>query len=111
MALNHPIGGCVESGKRLARTYESTLPNRPRNYRPQGRPCSTIRWGVTHLMTRYTLLIGCLLLTGPAAAHAQMRWVVDSRSSLAWWQVSPNLNHLWATTCPGDSSWRPGEGR
>jgi YceI-like domain len=62
-------------------------------------------------MTRYALLIGCLLLTGPAAAHAQMRWVVDSRSSLAWWQVSPNLNHLWATSCPGDSSWRPGEGR
>jgi hypothetical protein len=25
--------------------------------------------------------------------------------------VSPHLNHLWATTCPGDSSWRPGEGR
>ena len=62
-------------------------------------------------MTRYTVLIGCLLLTGPAVAHAQMRWIVDSRTSLAWWQVSPNLNHLWATTCPGDSSWRPGEGR
>jgi hypothetical protein len=25
--------------------------------------------------------------------------------------MSPNLGHLWATTCPGDSSWRPGEGR
>jgi hypothetical protein len=25
--------------------------------------------------------------------------------------MSPNLNHLWGTTCPGDSSWRPGEGR
>jgi hypothetical protein len=51
------------------------------------------------------------MLAGPAAAHAQTRWVVDARTSLAWWQVSPNLNHLWATTCPGDSSWRPGEGR
>jgi YceI-like domain len=62
-------------------------------------------------MSRYTLLLGCLLFATPVAGHAQMRWVVDSRSSLAWWQVSPNLNHLWATTCPGDSSWRPGEGR
>ena len=62
-------------------------------------------------MSRYTLLLGCLVLTGPAAAHAQMRWTVDAKESLAWWQMSPNLNHLWATTCPGDSSWRPGEGR
>lgn len=58
-----------------------------------------------------TLVLGCLLLAAPAAAPAQTRWVVDSKSSLAWWQVSPHLNHLWATTCPGDSSWRPGEGR
>jgi hypothetical protein len=62
-------------------------------------------------MSRYTVLLGCLMLAAPAAGTAQMRWVVDSKSSLAWWQVSPNLNHLWATTCPGDSSWRPGEGR
>jgi hypothetical protein len=62
-------------------------------------------------MSRYTVLLGCLLLTGPAATHAQMRWTVDAKTSLAWWQMSPNLNHLWATTCPGDSSWRPGEGR
>jgi hypothetical protein len=58
-----------------------------------------------------TLLLGSLLLAAPAAAPAQTRWVVDTKSSLAWWQVSPHLNHLWATTCPGDSSWRPGEGR
>jgi hypothetical protein len=25
--------------------------------------------------------------------------------------MSPNLNHLWATTCPEDPSWRPGENR
>src|SRR5712671_1623533 len=62
-------------------------------------------------MGRYTVLLGCLMLAGPAAAHAQMRWIVDSKTSLAWWQVSPSLGHLWATTCPGDSSWRPGEGR
>ena len=62
-------------------------------------------------MNRFTVLLLSLMLAGATAAPAQMRWVVDSRSSLAWWQVSPNLNHLWATTCPGDSSWRPGEGR
>jgi hypothetical protein len=62
-------------------------------------------------MNRYTVLLVSLMLAGPAAAPAQMRWTVDSKSSLAWWQMSPNLNHLWATTCPGDSSWRPGEGR
>jgi len=62
-------------------------------------------------MSRYTVLLGCLILAAPAAARGQMRYTVDARSSFAWWQMSPNLNHLWATTCPGDSSWRPGEGR
>jgi len=57
------------------------------------------------------MLLGCLILAAPAAAQAQTRWTVDAKTSLAWWQMSPNLNHLWATTCPGDSSWRPGEGR
>ena len=47
------------------------------------------------------------------AAHAQSQVVftVDHKASLAWWQVSPHLNHLWATTCPEDPSWYPGEGR
>jgi polyisoprenoid-binding protein YceI len=62
-------------------------------------------------MSRYTVVLGFLMLAGPAAAHGQARWKVDAKSSLAWWQMSPNLNHLWGTTCPGDSSWRPGEGR
>jgi hypothetical protein len=47
----------------------------------------------------------------PAAAPAQSRWTIDAKSSLAWWQVNPHLNHLWATTCPEEPSWRPGEGR
>ncbi|HXQ30019.1 MAG TPA: hypothetical protein VN848_12225 [Gemmatimonadales bacterium] len=50
-------------------------------------------------------------LTHVAVARGQAKWVVDTKASLAWWQVSPNLNHLWATTCPGDPGWRPGEGR
>lgn len=46
-----------------------------------------------------------------ASAHAQVRWVVDAKSSLAWWQMNPHMNHLWATTCPAEPSWRPGEER
>lgn len=48
----------------------------------------------------------------PAAARAQeVKFKVDERSSLAWWQMSPHLAHLWATTCPQESSWQPGEER
>ena len=50
------------------------------------------------------------LAAGPVRAQTT-RWVVDTALSLAWWQISPHMNHLWATTCPGDPSWRPGEGR
>jgi polyisoprenoid-binding protein YceI len=46
-----------------------------------------------------------------AAADAQARWTIDTKSSLAWWQMNPHMNHLWATTCPGEPSWRPGEER
>lgn len=41
----------------------------------------------------------------------QVRWVVDSERSLAWWQIDPHYGHLWATTCPSDPSWQAGEGR
>lgn len=51
------------------------------------------------------------LIAGAGSAQAQARWIVDAKSSIAWWQVSPHLNHLWATTCPQDPDWRPGEGR
>jgi polyisoprenoid-binding protein YceI len=63
------------------------------------------------VLTMAPLCLPIALLTGPAPARAQSRWTVDPRSSLAWWQMSPNLNHLWATTCPEEPSWRPGEGR
>lgn len=46
-----------------------------------------------------------------AGAHAQVRWTVDAKSSLAWWQMNPHMDHLWATTCPAEPSWRPGGGR
>lgn len=51
------------------------------------------------------------LLTVLTNAPAQIRWVVDPEGSLAWWQVDPHLNHLWATTCPQEPTWRAGEGR
>jgi hypothetical protein len=57
---------------------------------------------------------GAALLVGlaPVRARAQAhQWMVDAKYSLAWWQVDPHLNHLWATTCPAEPSWRPGEGR
>lgn len=52
-----------------------------------------------------------LVLGAARPAHAQYRFTVDEKSSLAWWQVSPHLNHLWATTCPNDPSWQPGDER
>ena len=52
-----------------------------------------------------------LILAVPdVVISAQVRWTVEANSSLVWWQMSPNFNHLWATTCPADPSWRPGEG-
>ena len=55
------------------------------------------------------------VLVGPlipvAGAQAPIAWTVDRKASLAWWQVFPHLNHLWATTCPEEPSWYPGEGR
>jgi len=56
-------------------------------------------------------VLALLLQAAPAPASAQARLKVDAKTSLAWWQMSPNLNHLWATTCPGDPDWRPGEER
>jgi len=44
-------------------------------------------------------------------AQAQNVWTVDRTASLAWYQVNPHFNQLWATTCPNEVSWRPGEGR
>ena len=58
------------------------------------------------------ILIGLGLLTAVAgAAQAQTSWIPDPKSSLAWWQINPHMNHLWSTTCPQEPSWRPGEGR
>jgi hypothetical protein len=58
-----------------------------------------------------TLAASVLMLPATAHAQKQTRFAVDAKSSLAWWQVDPNYGHLWATTCPDDRSWQPGEAR
>jgi polyisoprenoid-binding protein YceI len=55
-----------------------------------------------------------LTLAFPRTTRAQaaaLRWTIDPAASLAWWQVDPHYEHLWATTCPNDPSWQAGEGR
>jgi hypothetical protein len=58
-----------------------------------------------------TLALVAGLVAHAAAVEAQTRFTVAPKLSLAWWQVNPHLNHLWATTCPQEPTWRPGEGR
>src|SRR5439155_13431959 len=60
---------------------------------------------------RTLVAAGAGLLAAAAALPAQTHWTIDPKTSLAWWQVSPHLNHLWATTCPQEPTWYPGEGR
>ena len=58
--------------------------------------------------------LSALLLLGAAPLAAQTgptRWAIERKTSLAWWQMDPHYEHLWATTCPADPSWQPGEGR
>jgi polyisoprenoid-binding protein YceI len=63
-------------------------------------------------MARRSVVAVLLVLATAASANAQTeRYSVDTRASLAWWQINPHFNHLWATTCPSDPSWQPGEGR
>jgi hypothetical protein len=60
---------------------------------------------------QFSVSLAVVSLVALAGAHAQTQWTVESKSSLAWWQIDPHLNHLWATSCPAEPSWRPGEGR
>ena len=61
-------------------------------------------------MTILRVLLG-LSLAAPRLDAQTVRLRVDPKISLAWWQMNPHLNHLWATTCPEEPSWRPGEDR
>ena len=51
-----------------------------------------------------------LVVVGRASAQS-LDLTPDPKMSLAWWQINPHMNHLWASTCPQEPSWRPGEGR
>lgn len=62
-------------------------------------------------LLRHTFAAAWICALTAVTAQAQARWSADPKASLAWWQVNPHLNHLWATTCPEEPSWRPGEGR
>lgn len=65
-------------------------------------------------MRPWKLLAALSLLAGAVSAvsaQAGAKWNIDRKTSLAWWQVDPHYEHLWATTCPADSSWQAGEGR
>src|SRR6185503_20584350 len=57
------------------------------------------------------LAVAAVLATGQSVHAQQFKFKIDPPMGLAWWQVNPHLGHLWATTCPADPSWRPGEGR
>jgi hypothetical protein len=68
-------------------------------------------WSSTRPRSGLKVAMALALAAAAAApAGAQVRFQADPEESLAWWQLNPHLNHLWATTCPQDPSWRPGEG-
>jgi hypothetical protein len=45
-----------------------------------------------------------------SASAQKASLTVEPLTSLAWWQINPHLSHLWATSCPDDRDWRPGDG-
>ena len=59
----------------------------------------------------FLVSVGAALCISNAAQAQTVRYSAEPRASLAWWQVHPHFGHLWATTCPGDPTWQPGEGR
>lgn len=63
---------------------------------------------MTSLLTLRAGTLAALLAAAGSEAAAQTRWTVAAKSSLAWWQMNPHMNHLWSTTCPQEPSWRPG---
>jgi polyisoprenoid-binding protein YceI len=56
-------------------------------------------------------LVAAFMLVPTVLNAQQATLTVDAATSLAWWQIDPNYGHLWATTCPEDPSWQPGEAR
>jgi polyisoprenoid-binding protein YceI len=65
--------------------------------------------GSVRPLTCMFVAAAALLPLKSAEAQSQ-RYTIDNTRSLVWWQVDPHLGHLWASTCPDDPSWQPGEG-
>jgi hypothetical protein len=66
---------------------------------------------LTHSSVWYGALAVLLSVSTVSAARSQQITLsVDPKASLAWWEMNPNLSHLWATTCTEDPAWQPGEG-
>jgi hypothetical protein len=59
---------------------------------------------------RWLLALFTAVLPLHVASAQQTSYKVDEKRSLVWWQLDPHFGHLWATTCPNDPSWQPGEG-
>lgn len=59
---------------------------------------------------RWLLAVVAMLVWAQPAAAQRTTFNIDVSRSLAWWQLDPHYGHLWATTCPKDKSWQPGEG-
>ena len=55
------------------------------------------------------LVLGGVTTERIAQPSAQIRFAVVPRASYAWWQITPHAGHLWATTCPEEPSWQPGD--
>jgi hypothetical protein len=55
-------------------------------------------------------LLAGILMVSAVPAQGQVAYKLDEDRSLVWWQIDPHFGHLWATTCPADPSWQPGEG-
>jgi hypothetical protein len=55
-----------------------------------------------------SLVAGVQQSSAQSAAGAALS--VDKQRSLVWWQIDPHFGHLWASSCPKDPSWQPGEG-
>jgi len=68
---------------------------------------------VFHHPVMLMVLLGLVLATATQAWGQREggRWTVDQKSSLAWWQIVPHMEHLFGTTRPQDPAWIPGWGR
>lgn len=61
-------------------------------------------------MKRYALGVFALFLCAQPVAAQTSTFTLDRERSLVWWQIDPHFGHLWASSCPKDPSWQPGEG-